>query len=98
MPVQKVTVKIGPIEHRSNFSASDGSGGYIGLELGADIAAGIDLDDFMVFGNDAEKAKLFFRELLFKHVAADLDDQRKSAPLDSAGLIAQSLYSKHGLR
>jgi hypothetical protein len=46
----------------------------IGFEVGADIAADIDLDDFMVFGNDAEKAKSFFRELLYKHVGAILSE------------------------
>jgi hypothetical protein len=37
------------------------------MEVGADAAADLDLDDFMVFGNDADKAKEFFRELLFRH-------------------------------
>jgi hypothetical protein len=67
-PVARVTVKIGAIEQRSEFSKQAGAGGYIGIEVGADAAADIDLDDFMVFGNDAEKAKDFFRELIYKHV------------------------------
>jgi len=72
MTVQKVTVKIGAIEMRSNFIESDGVGGYIGFELGADIFADMKLDDFMVFGNDRTKAKSFFADLLFRHVHAIL--------------------------
>ena len=69
-PVHGVTVKIGAIEHRSNFREVVESGGHLGIEVGADAAADLDLDDFMVFGNDAEKAKEFFRELLYRHVRA----------------------------
>lgn len=72
LPVRGITLKIGSIEHRSRFRLITDSD-YIGLELGADIAADINLDDFMVFGNDAERAKEFFRELLYKHVAAKIE-------------------------
>lgn len=68
LPVRGVTVKIGAIEQRSSFIAPDGVGGYVGLELGPDISADVDLDDFMVFGNDSVKSKEFFSELLYKHV------------------------------
>ena len=36
--------------------------------MGADATADIDLDDFMVFGNDSARAEEFFKELLFRHV------------------------------
>lgn len=74
MPVRGVSIKIGAIEQRSNFMEPDGVGGYIGLELGPDISADVDLDDFMVFGNDADKAKAFFRELLFRHVTLEITE------------------------
>lgn len=77
MPVRGVTVKIGAIEMRSNFRVSDGIGGYIGFELGADISADTDLDDFMVFGNDNEKAETFFSELLFRHVSTFLPEDER---------------------
>jgi hypothetical protein len=75
MTVNGVTVKIGAIEQRANFMQADGVGGYVGLELGADIAADLDLDDFMVFGNDASKARQFFEELMFRHVAVEIESE-----------------------
>jgi hypothetical protein len=69
-PVPGITVKIGAIEQRSHFREIADGGGHVGIEIGADAAADLDLDDFMVFGSDAEKAKDFFRELLFRHVRA----------------------------
>ena len=86
LPVGDVTVKIGAIEQRSNFRQPDTVGGYVGLELGADIAADVDLDDFMVFGNDAESAKTFFKELLFRHVKAALAGDA-IAPRDSDDFV-----------
>jgi hypothetical protein len=72
-PVPGVTVKIGAIEQRSRFMASRDAGGYLGIELGADAAADIDLDDFMVFGNNEEQATAFFASLLARHAAASTD-------------------------
>lgn len=62
------TVKIGAIEQRSLFKEYRDEGDYLGVELGADASADIDLDDFMVFDNDAERAKDFFQKLIAKHV------------------------------
>jgi len=67
-PATFFSVKIAAIEQRSMFRISSGSGGYIGIELGADVSADLNLDDYMVFDNDADRAKLFFQELLFKHI------------------------------
>lgn len=73
-PVDGVTVKIAAIKDRSSFQAPSTVGGYVGIELGADAFADVDLDDFMVFGNDAERAKRFFMELLYRHVVAVLEE------------------------
>lgn len=67
LPVAGFTVKIGAIEQRSSFQLAGARGDYIGVELGADVSADVNLDDFMVFENDAAKAVSFFQELLFKH-------------------------------
>ena len=79
LPVSGVTVKIAAIEQRSSFRA-DTKGDYIGFELGADIQADLDLDDYMVFENDAEKSKEFFRELLFRHITALMQDEGDLGP------------------
>ena len=73
LPLRNVTVKIAAIEQRSHFSAVTEQGDHLGFELGADISADIDLDDFVTFDNDAARAKSFFAELLTRHVNAHLD-------------------------
>lgn len=67
LPVNTITVKIAAIEHRSDFTIVRGRGEYIGVELGADMAADLNLDDFLVFENNQNKATNFFKNLIFKH-------------------------------
>lgn len=67
LPVNAVTVKIAAIEHRSNFAILKDRGEYIGLELGADVSADLNLDDFLVFDNSQEKAVSFIGDLIFRH-------------------------------
>lgn len=67
LPIQEITVKIGAIDQRTNFRESIGNE-YIGLEAGADLPSSIDLDEYMIFDNDVEKAKSFFMNLLFRHL------------------------------
>lgn len=72
LPVSHTTVKIAAIEQRSKFQFRRENGDYVGIELGADMSADINLDDFMVFDNDAEKAKAFFGRLIESHLRAVL--------------------------
>lgn len=89
LPVRGLTVKIGAIEQRSEFRAQAEAGGFIGIELGADATADIDLDDFMVFGNDAGRAREFFAELLVRHIRSALDEQddQEALPTTATALI-----------
>jgi len=68
--VRGITVKIAAIEHRSRFHVDAPNIGHIGIELGADAAADVDLDDFMVFGNDEDRAVNFFGQLFHHHMRA----------------------------
>lgn len=67
--VPNISVKIAAIEHRSNFKHDKSEGGYVGFELGADISPAINLDDYLVFDNNEERAENFFRNLIHNHVA-----------------------------
>jgi hypothetical protein len=67
LPVGAITVKIAAIEHRSNFAIKETRGEYTGIELGADVSADLNLDDFLVFENNQAKATNFFKNLIFKH-------------------------------
>ncbi len=66
-----VGVKIGAISERSSFQQVS-NGVAIGLEVGADAFIDLDLDEFMVFGNDQNQAREFFAQLLFNHVNAEM--------------------------
>ena len=80
LAVPGVIVKIAAIEDRSHFRVALPDGDHMGMELGADITADINLDDFMVFSNDDSIAVNFFSALLSQHVAQVLDDERLARP------------------
>lgn len=67
LPVTGVSVKIGAIEQRSQFQLTGERGDYTGLEIGADVTADLNLDDFMVFEHDSTRSVAFFRKLIFNH-------------------------------
>lgn len=98
-PISGITVKIAAIEHRSIFQLRFSGGHYVGIELGADAAADVNLDDFMVFDNDPSRAKEFFENLIGRHVEAvvsdtDLADQLPETP---AAIVQQAFTEKRAL-
>ena len=89
LPIKGVTVKIAAIEQRSRLLIPDTAVGNIGLELGADLSAALNLDDFMVFDNNEEKAVAFFKTLVLKHVQAALETEGLGFPKNEAALLSQ---------
>lgn len=73
LPLNEITVKIAAIEHRTNFAILKDRGEYIGLELGADVSADLNLDDFLVFDNSQDKATDFISNLIFRHYHSQAD-------------------------
>ncbi|WP_183096848.1 ORC-CDC6 family AAA ATPase [Brenneria goodwinii] len=70
-PIPGITVKIAAIAHRCNFMECNiETGVSIGIELGSDASSVINLDEYMVFDNDRDAAKDFFRTLLHRHACA----------------------------
>jgi len=70
LPISGVTVKFGAIEARSIFKLDRAEGGYMGIELGADVAGDIDLDEFMVLATAGKNATAFFAQLFQRHIQA----------------------------
>lgn len=89
LPTRGITVKIAAIEQRSRLLIPEATVGNIGLELGADVSAAINLDDFMVFDNDEAKAVAFFKALVLKHVQAALEAEGIVPPRNVIELISQ---------
>lgn len=87
MTVSGITVKIGAIEQRTNFRIPDGAGSYIGVEVGADMTANTNLDDFMVFDNDQARASDFFENLIYKHLVSELPEGFLSSNKPSRELL-----------
>jgi hypothetical protein len=68
-PNRNYSVHIAAIEHRSSFRGGDGAED-VGIELGADAFADINLDDYLVFENQHQGSIEFFKEMLFRHLMA----------------------------
>lgn len=72
IPVRRVTIKIAALEYRSKFSIPGTTGGVIGFELGPDISANLDLDDYYVYDRNSEQVVDLFLEVLLKHIDVEL--------------------------
>jgi hypothetical protein len=70
LPVPMLIVKIAAIEDRSVFRARQRDPGYVGLELGSDIAADISLDELLATTED--EGLKFYSDLFYGHVSASL--------------------------
>jgi hypothetical protein len=92
--IKGITVKIAAIEKRTNFKL-DNPNGYIGLETGADISASLNLDEFMVFENNANKSIQFFKTLLFNHVNQNLIESELQ-PLRDADVFINETFTQSG--
>jgi hypothetical protein len=71
------TVKIAAIEQQSRFRVEVEDARTIGIELRADVAANLDLDEFMVFEQNEDRAREFFRGLLFKHLTRGVEERER---------------------
>lgn len=94
LPIRGVTVKIAAIEQRCRFRIPDPDIGHIGIEIGADAAASINLDEFLVFDNNADLAKKFFGELLYKHVRALAVDSQEVLLPESASRFINDTFTQ----
>lgn len=95
-PVRGITVKIGAIEQRTTLQLSGARGDYTGIELGADVSADVNLDDFMVFENDSARATAFFEKFLHKHYKSAAEDLEQSLTImQSAELIRKAFTQRN---
>mgnify|MGYP000020476037 CR=1 FL=1 len=88
LPTKGITVKIAAIEQRSRFLIPNVAIGHIGLEIGADISSAVNLDEFMVFENDENRAVSFFKSLVFAHVKSALETEGMAPPKSESELLS----------
>ncbi|MEV7834561.1 hypothetical protein AB0P12_28625 [Streptomyces subrutilus] len=92
LPVHKFTVKIAAIEQQSNFRTQV-DGVTIGIELGADMGAHVNLDDFLVFEGNEERARSFFQGLFVKHLHSIAADTSNSALAQIPGSLVSAGFT-----
>ncbi|QOZ45449.1 hypothetical protein XH89_19625 [Bradyrhizobium sp. CCBAU 53340] len=91
LPQPKMVAKIAAIEHRSKFAELGEGGSYVGIEIGADVTADINLDDFVVYDVDQRRATEFFRNLLFKHYVVS---EKADPALDTAEKLISAVFTQ----
>jgi hypothetical protein len=72
LPNPKLTTKIAALEYRSRFNARLSSGYLLGFEVGADIDASIEIDDYYLYDRDPSAMSTVFSQILFKHLTSEL--------------------------
>lgn len=91
IPIPGVVLKIAAMEHRSRFAISRGDS-LIGMEVGADISADVNLDDILpTEPRDMISTQSFFKDLLYKHYMVNLDSTGSAEKLIKS---ADELVSK----
>jgi hypothetical protein len=95
-PIPGITVKIGAIEKRSSFLLTLDGGDYLGIELGGDASADLNMDDFMVFDNDETRAVAFFQNMIFRHFCSLADESdEKGLPTSERELIRSAFTQEN---
>jgi hypothetical protein len=67
LPLQRFTVKIAAIEQHARFML-EVNGRRIGIEIGADMGANVNLDDFLVYEGSEDQSREFFKGLFYQHL------------------------------
>jgi len=96
-PARGYTVKIAAIERRSRFIKRTDASNYIGLELGSDTAAALDLDEYLLATEAGPSARDFFARLLLSHLQVLAEDLKgDTGPLDSldAGVFISMAFEE----
>lgn len=74
----RMCLKIASIRHRSQFHGSV-DGNPIGFEMGADVAATLELDEHFVFERNRARSMRLFAELLHRHLSIEASLQASAS-------------------
>ncbi|MFD3555207.1 hypothetical protein ACFWWA_24395 [Streptomyces goshikiensis] len=96
--IPKVSVRIAAIPHRTSWRLKREDGGYIGVEVGAELFPILDLDEFVVFParsrqEQTDRATDFYRRLLMRHLNQVLKE-RGGDQLDDADQMVRLLFTQ----
>ncbi len=98
LPVGRAVIKIASLEYRSRFSTLVGDARF-GFELGADISAVQDLDDYFVFDRNPEAATDAYGDMVYRHLASELPEGYLSEKyrVDSGAALASRLFTERAV-
>lgn len=74
IPIPEVTIKIGALEYRTNFTIPREKHNYIGFELGSDISTNLDIDEYYVYDRNPDEIVKTFLDILYKHIMSELSE------------------------
>jgi hypothetical protein len=94
LPLPHVAVKIASLEYRSDFSISTPTG-VVGFEMGADISAFLDIDDYYVYDRNPEGITDAFADMLIKHLNNELpEDYLRQLGVKTGPEFASKLFTE----
>jgi hypothetical protein len=90
-----ITLKIGALEYRSNFTIPRQKHNYIGFELGSDISSNLDIDEYYVYDRNPSEITKVFTEILYKHISSELPENYLSENynIKTPNQFIQSVFS-----
>jgi hypothetical protein len=95
LPVNEITIKIATLEYRSIFSINN-DGVITGFELGSDISANLDLDDYYVFDRNPTQITSIMTNILFKHLRAEIPENyfQEHLGIESEDQLISKLFTQ----
>jgi hypothetical protein len=94
LPLSSVTVKIASLEYRSDFSINTPQA-LVGFEMGADISAFLDIDDYYVFDRNPDAITDSFGDMLVKHLLNEVPSgYLASVGIKDGSTLASKLFTE----
>lgn len=95
IPNKLVTLKIGALEYRSNFTIPRDKHNYVGLELGSDISSNLDIDEYYVYDRNPSEITEKFADILYKHIQSELPENylENNLGINTLNQFIQALFS-----
>jgi hypothetical protein len=95
LPNSRICIKIAALEYRSNFGIRRERGQFTGFELGGDLSASLDLDDYYVYDRNPGQLTEAFEELLYLHLKTEIpgDYLVSTLGISTARDLTRSLFT-----
>jgi hypothetical protein len=74
LPNSSVVIKIASLEYRSHFGFGHENGEFTGIEVGSDISAALDIDDYFIYDRNPDSVLDIFSEILYRHLKSELPE------------------------